>query len=246
MLNEYLKIGEYEIAYDGVRLADYFIVRGVDMSMLPPVTANSIEIDGKPGAWFTGLNYGARDVIVRLGILNATRKSLEALEAWLRGAAIVGKSTPRKLELGGGYYVNAVLVGASEIAKNGRWTTTEVTFKCFDPYIYGQTHELTLKSGANQVLILGRVPVAPVFTVKSTSSSSIDIQNNATGQLVRVPQPGTTQNIVVDMKLHKCTLSGAYKAVDPSVSDFWVLEPGEQTVNIKSGSGTMVYTEAYL
>lgn len=246
MLSEFLEIGEYEISYDNVRLADYFVVRGVDMSMLPPITTNSVTVDGKPGAWFTNRQIGTRDVVIRLGLLSDSKKHIEALETWMTHSWLVGKDKPCRLDLGKGYYVNAIMDGSSDISKNGRWSTISVTFRCFDPYIYRETHTLNLVSGSNKIRIIGTAPVRPVFTVKSTSTSYLDIEDNTTKQKVRIYSPGTSTSLVVDMEQHKCTLNGAYKAVDPTTSDFFALAPGEQTINIKSGTGTMTYTEAYL
>lgn len=246
MLSEFLEIGDFEIAYDNVRLADYFIVRGVDMPMLPAITANSVTVDGKPGAWFTSRQIGTRDITIRLGLLSETKKNIDALETWINNAYLVGKDTPRRLDLGKGYHVNAIMNGTSDISKRGRWSTVSISFKCFDPCIYGETHTLNLVSGSNKVVILGKAPVYPIFTIKSTTTSYLDVEDNATKKKVRIYSPGTANNLVIDMEKHKCTVGGVYKAVDPTTSDFWTLSPGEQTINVRSGSGTLEYTEVYL
>ena len=246
MLSEFLEIGDFEIAYDNVRLADYFIVRGVDMPMLPTITANSVTVDGKPGAWFTSRQIGTRDVTVRLGLLSETKKNIDALETWINNAYLVGKDTPHRLDLGKGYYVNAIMNGTSDISKNGRWSTVSISFKCFDPCIYGETHTLELKQGSNKYVILGKAPVSPIFTIKSTSASYCDVEDNTTKKMVRVLSPGTANQLVLDMEKHRCTLGGVYKAVDPTMSDFFTLTPGEQTINTKYCYGTMEYTEVYL
>ena len=247
MLRELLQIGDFDIAYDGIRLADHLVVRGVDMPLLPEITANSISIDGKAGEWFTSRQIGTRDITVRLGMLGETKDRVEALDNWINHSFLVGKDAPCRLDLGNHYWVKAIMVGNSDITRNGKWSVVDVTFRCFDPYLYGDTHTITLKSGSNTVEILGNAPTAPIFAVKNSSSSSyLDIEDNKTRKKVRIYNTGTTNTITVDMGLHKCLIGSTYKAVDPTTTDFFTLEPGNQTVNIKSGTGTMTYTEVYL
>lgn len=245
MLSEFLKIGQYQICYGNQRLADFCIVRGVDMPLRPPITYNELIIDGKPGAWLTGVQIGTRDIIVRLGMLNATRDRVEMLKNWISHVSMIGSKKEQRLDLGGGFYTNAVMVGNSDIIQNGFWSTVDVTFHCSDPHIYGETHEVPLVSGSNKIMILGKAEVEPVFTIKSPSNY-IDIQNGETQEFVRVRGIGSSQTLEVDMSKHKCSVNGSYRAADPSVSTFWKLQPGNQTVNIKTGYGTMKYTEAYL
>lgn len=246
MLNELLKIGEYEIEYDGERLSDHFVVRSINFPMLPNITAGELLIDGKPGSWFTGRNIGTRDITIGLGLINSSRSGTAALEAWVQHSNLVGKNKEAKLDFGNGYYVNAVMVGSSEITRNGKWSTTEATFRCFDPYIYGETHEVELSSGKNTVFISGKVPVSPVFEIVSDNADSLEVVNDISGKLVKVYNPGVSVPVIIDMGLHKCTIGGAYKPSDPHTTDFWTFNPGEQSVSIKNGSGKMTYTETYL
>lgn len=239
------KIGEYRIAYDDVRLADYFIVRGVDMPFIPPITINELTIDGNPGAWNIGRNIGTRDIVIRLGILNATRKLEEALDKWINRAQIVSKDHECKLDLGDGYYVYAMLTGNTDITRNGHWSIADLTFHCSDPRIYRFTYELPLASGLNKVTILGNCPVRPRFQITRPSNPFL-LQKENTQKYVRVNGLTTSQIVVIDLKDHKCTVNDTYKAIDPSVTTWWELEPGYQEIRLNTGSGTMTYTEAYL
>lgn len=237
-------IGHTFLKYDGVNLSDNFIVRSVDMPLLPSIDASSIAIDGKAGAWFSKRKIGTRDINVGLGILNDTRDRREILEAWYMLSDKLAKDRVCKLEIGNGKYVNAILIGDTETTTNGRWSTVNVTFRCFDPYIYGENHVESLKTGNNQIFIHGKCPAYPVFNI--TGASTTTITNVKTGDKIRVEGLSDDQTLSVDMANYSCTVGGIHKPADPTVSDFWPVGPGEVTINLSSGTGSLKYMEVFL
>lgn len=245
MLSEFLKIGDYKVAYDGVRLADYFVVRGVDMPWRPPITVNELTIDGKPGSWYVSSQIGTRDITVKLGFISANKRLETTLDSWLNRAWLVGKTKECRLDLGDGYHVFGVMSGNTPLTKEGIWSKTEVTFHCSDPRVYRNSHELPLVSGINKVRILGGYPVEPIITVRNPSQT-FEARNNITGRLVRLPECRSDETLIIDMQKHKATSGGLYKPADPTVTSFWDLEPGEQEISLVTGTGTLTYTEAYL
>lgn len=240
------KIGENGIAYDGVTLSDYFIIRGVDMPMLPTIETTSLNIDGKPGAWFTSRQIGTRDIILRLAILADSKNRVDIMDEWLRFSHLITKGEEKQLDLGNGYYVNAVMTGTSNITRNMRWSTVDVTFRCFDPFIYGDTHVEQLSAGDNDVYIQGDYPAFPVYTING-AEESFTLKNNDTGKVVTVHGLASDTKLTIDMAKYRCTVRDRYyQPADPSVSDFWPLEPGANSINLSSGYGELVYTERYL
>lgn len=239
------EIGYKFLVYDGVNLSDHFIVRTFEMPMLPSVEASSVKIDGRAGEWYASRRYSVRDIDVGLGILNDTRDRPDALKTWLMLSDKLTKDKVCKLELGGGLYVNALLVGDTSMTTNGRWSIVNVTFRCFDPYIYGEEHTETLKAGANTLYIKGKCPTYPVLTLKATTTT-VQVQDTDTTDRVRIPSTASGNNIVVDMGQHRCTLNDAYKPADPTVTDFWPLRIGENHITVTGASGTLTYREMYL
>ena len=237
-------IGHTFLAYDGVNLSDHFVVKSIDMPLLPTIDAASIAIDGKPGAWFSKRQIGTRDIIVGLGMLNDDRNRKDILQNWIMLSDILAKDTECKLELGDGRYVNAVLVGDTEMEFNGRWSVVNVTFRCFDPYVYGDEHTVSLKQGNNTFNVLGKYPTNPV--IKITGASTVTVTDNDTGDKVRVESIASGKTLVIDMGEYRCTIDGLYKSADLTVTDFWPLRPGRNTLNLSSGSGTLTYREVYL
>lgn len=238
------KIGHNFVVYDGVNLSDHFIVRTFDMPLLPNIDANTLLIDGKPGEWFASRRIGTRDIIIGLGLLNDTRKREDALANWFVLSDRIAKNKVAKMELGHGFYVWAMFVGESLIESNGKWSIVELTFRCFDPFIYGESHRLELKAGNNTINILGSNATYPLFEVSGASTTTIT--NNNTGDKFRVENIPSGQTLVVDMATHSCKANDVYVPIDLTVSDFWSVEPGNVTINLSSGSGIMTYNEVFL
>lgn len=239
------QIGDWDIALDGKKLANSFVVRGVDMTALPDITLNEIAVEGKPGSWFSGRQIGTREITVRLGILNETRKRIDALESWMHTAWMLTSDGEKKLDLGNGHYVYAVMSGRTPIERDGFWSKTAVTFTCFDPYIYGNTYEIPLVSGANKINVMGACPTPGLFEI-TTHSNNFELKDTGTGKRVKLDNSGTSIPLVIDMKLRKCTQSGSYKAADPTITDFWDLQPGINNITLQTGSGKLTYKEMYL
>lgn len=244
MIRNFGKIGHNFLVYDGVNLSDHFVVKSFDMPLLPTITERTIEIDGKPGAWYAGRQIGTRDIHIGLGVLMDSRARKDAVKTWIDLSDKLAKDKVCKLEIGNGYYVNALLVGDTETDYNGKWSTVETVFRCFDPYIYGPTHTEALKTGNNALKIKGKFATYPVITV--TTSSALTVKYNETNDQIRIPKNPTTSPLVIDMERHVVTSGSNYAAIDPTVSDFWPINPGTATINLNTGSGTLEYREVYL
>lgn len=236
-------VGHNFLIYDGVNLSDHFVVRTVDMPLLPTIDARTVEIDGKPGAWFSGRQIGTRDITVGLGILADSRDRKSIVKAWADLSDKLAKDKVCKLEIGNGLFVNAFVVGDTPTGTNGRWSTTEVTFRCFDPYIYGREHTVPLAQGNNTFPVHGKVPTYPVIEITGASTTTVTYKE--TDDRIRVERIPKSP-LVIDMANHVCKVGGDYAPADPTVSDFWPLKPGTATVNVTSGTGTLTYREVFL
>lgn len=238
------RVGYKELIFDGVRLSDYFVVRSLNMPLLPTIEANTLQVDGKPGAYYMSRSIGTRDVMVGLGILNDTRSKKEIIKAWIDLSDKLDKEHVCKLEIGNGLYVNAALVGDTATTTNGRWSIVDVTFRCFDPYIYGREHTEQIATGLNAIRVISKAKTYPKFEL--SGATDITLTNNNTGDRIRVPGLIASQKLTIDMANHVCKIGETYKAADPTVSDFWPIAGGDITLNLSAGSGTMTYREAYL
>lgn len=238
-------IGHDFVIFDGVNLSDHFVVRTFEMPLLPTIEASSIAIDGKAGEWFSRRKIGTRDINIGFGILNDSKDRKDVLKTWFMLSDYLAKDKVCKLEIGNGLYVNAVLVGDTGTTTNGKWSIVNVTFRCFDPYIYGEEHTETLSAGTNTIYVKGKYPTYPVLNLKATTTT-VQVQDSTTSDRVRIPSTASGNTIVIDMENCKTTLNGVYKAVDPTVTDFWPLRIGENRLTLTGCSGTLTYREVYL
>lgn len=245
MLRNLGKIGYDFLVYDGVVLSDHFIVRTFNMPLCPTLDPNYIEVDGRPGVWFTGNKIGTRDITVGLGILMDNGQTREdAVKAWVDLSDKLVKNEIKKLEIGNGLYVNAAMVGDSAITTRGDWGIVDVSFRCFDPYVYGADHAVQLKSGDNNFYVEGKLPTFP--TIEISGATTTTITNKTTSDKIKVTKIPTGKTVVIDMEHHNCKAGDVYVAADPTISDFWTINPGNVTINVSSGSGTLKYKEVYL
>lgn len=245
MISKLMKVGDWNIAFNGEKLSRYFVVCSVDLPMLPEINVNEIQVAGKPGSWYSSRQIGTRDIAIRLGILNETSDRVEALDNWVNRAYMLSLDQECRLDLGDGYYANCVLAGQSPITRRKQWNTVDLTFHCCDPYIYRNKFEIPLVSGDNTVIVTGTCPTWPVFEISNPSSSFL-LRNIGTGHQVKVDSVQANAKLTVDMRRRRCSIGGAYKAADPSVSDFWPLNPGENQIRLQTGSGSLTYTEVFL
>lgn len=239
------EVGHDFVAFDGVNLSDHFIVRTFSMPMLPSIEANTLSIDGKAGKWFASRSIGTRDIVIGLGTLNDTQSMKDIMRTWFELSPMLTKGEERKLEIGNGLYVNAVLVGDTALTTRKNWSIVEVTFRCFDPWIYGEEYTETLASGANTIYVRGEYPTYPTLALRA-SSTTVQVQDTVTSDRVRIPSTASGNSIVIDMEHCKTTANGIYKPVDPTVTDFWALRPGENRLTLTGCSGTLTYREMYL
>ena len=242
------KLGDFYLIYDGEPLSDHFIVKSVEMPLMPNISASTLDIDGKPGSWFSSRKIETRNITAHVAMLNDNKNRVDMMEKWLLQSDFLSKDKECKLEIGGGYYVNAILTGNTPIKREGGvWSEVSVNFTCYDPYIYGEEHTESLTAGNNNIYVYGKKPVWPIFDITGSSSSSPNtVTYTQKIKMVRVPNLTSTTKLIIDNDKHKCTVNGVYKAVDPSVTDFFSLDPGDATIKLDYGSGTITYRERYL
>lgn len=239
------RVGCTKLVYDGFVLSDVFEVRDVNAPLLPPIEAQMLEIADKPGAFFASRKIRTRDVIITLALDAQSRCPVDINEAWSEFVPKLLKNTPRKLQIGSRGYLWAMLTGETNIEREAYKGVIEMTFTCFDPFYYGEEHEFNLKSGDNSIFVRGNAGAYPKIEL-SGISGTCTIKNNNTGEQLRVAALTSTTTLRAYMEEHYCTVNGSYREADPTVSDFWPLEPGDNVINISAGTGKLTYQERSL
>lgn len=239
------RVGCTKVAYDGFVLSDVFEVRDINAPLLPPIEAQMIEIAEKPGAYFVSRKIRTRDVIITLALDAQSRCPVDINEEWAKFVPKFLKNTPRKLEIGSRGYLWAMLTGETNIELEAYKGVIEMTFTCFDPFYYGEQHEVALKTGNNNVFVYGNASAYPTFEL-SGINGTCTIKNNSTADQLRVAGLTSTTTLRAYMEEHYCTVNGSYREADLTVSDFWPLEPGDNVINLSAGTGKLTYQERSL
>lgn len=239
------RVGCTKVVFDGFVLSDVFEVRDVRAPLLPPIEANVLEISEKPGAYFTSRKIRTRDIVIPLALDAESRCPVDINEAWAKFVPKFLKNEPKKLQIGTRGYIWAMLTGETNIENEAYKGVIEMTFTCFDPFYYGKEHTVDLKSGNNQIFVYGGCPAYPKFEL-SGISGTCTIKNNDSGDLLRVTGLTSTTTLRAYMEEHYCTVNGSYREADPTISDFWPIDPGDCTINLSAGSGKLTYQERYL
>ena len=239
------RVGCDKVVYDGFVFSDVFEVRDVHAPLLPPIEASTLEIADKPGAYFTSRKIRTRDVVITLALDAESRCPVDINEAWAQFVPKLLKNTPCKLAIGSRGYLWAMLTGETNIEQEAYKGVIETTFTCFDPFYYGESHEVPLKSGNNSFFVHGNCGAFPKFEL-SGISGTCTIRNDGTGEQLRVTGLTSTTTLRAYMEEHYCTVNGSYREADPTVSDFWSIGPGDCTINLSAGSGKLTYQERSL
>lgn len=139
-------------------------------------------------------------------------------------------------------YNMGIMTGISDVERIGYVDYFTVTFTC-DPVSYAlEETERDLKSGENSLLIGGTYPTSPVFEI-TASSSSVTL-TKGDGQLVKA-ECSSGSIVRFDMDRKRVTVNGSDTRVTLA-SRFFRLDPGENTIRVSGGSGSVRYREAWL
>lgn len=239
----YSRQGCTGISYDGVNLSDTFVIEDVSIPLLPTFEAVTQELAQRPGAYFSSRKVGTREVKVRLRLDAESRCPVDIFKAWREFSDVFNKPDPRPLKLNDDKFVNALVIGDTEIESTAYYGTVEVAFMCFDPFFYGQDHSIPLPTGTTAFTVLGAVSAYPVIEA-TASSGTVTVTDVRTAEYVRVPGLASGSKLVIDMERQTATIGGEYVPVD-LLSDFFAID-GDVQIRLAGASGTLTYRERYL
>ncbi|MFS8639590.1 MAG: phage tail family protein [Symbiobacteriaceae bacterium] len=152
--------------YNGVHSSTYGMnVLAVRRGILPPITAQLLEVPGRPGGYYQGRQLGTRTIAVDVQLVARDyadlRSKVRSIAAWLQPG-----TEPRDLVFDDepGLTWRAVLSGSTdldEIVAVGKGT---LQFLCPDPVALGDEHVLSLGVGGEAVVTAGgTAPAWPVI-----------------------------------------------------------------------------------
>lgn len=239
------RLGCTGIVYDGEDLSKMFEIRDFHASALPSIENSLLEVAEKPGSWFVGRKVQTRTFRLQLGVDAQSRCPVDIFKAWRSVTDKLAKDEPKKLHLREEAYIWAILAGETEIENKGRRGIIEAELFAYDPFFYGKTHTVQLKKGDNKIRIMGPCPVWPKIEVTGVTGA-VTLADRSLGKQIRLTGLAASGRATVDMERHACFIGGAYLAPDLTVSTYWAMRPGVQTINLSAGTATLTYQERAL
>lgn len=237
-------VGLQHVVFAGVDLSDYFEVMEVQAPAFGKITANTSEVPGKAGAHYHSKQEDSIEIVLRMMARADDENPASVIERWRGLKPLLIHDEPERLYFNSERYYKALVTGDFGLSFMGPRGAVDVTFTCFDPRLFGETHTHALKAGENRFFVRSGSDVWPIIRI-SGAGRNLRVRNQATYDQVLVPDSGEAE-VTIDMENCKVASGLGYLPVDLSVSDFFTLAANEEAcISVSSGEGTVEYTEVY-
>lgn len=230
--------------FGNVDLEQYVSVSAVSRVVSPTRRLTRTSVPGRNGELVHVDGFEAEEITVtahlRSHSVEGTAKTARAL------AAALESTEPRPLYLPDEPwdYVLAIYEGGSELSRNAHRPSVDLVFLVPDPVGYGMRRSKEVE-GSGILTSGGSYRTWPTVTATPPAGSYWQVTNVGSGEFVRVEADFTgEQEVVVDMGLQRCTVSGYDHAVDVA-SDFFSIE-GACEVRLSGGSARFEWEERWL
>lgn len=236
------------VTFNGYAITDDYYVSDLRTALLP-AEIGSKTVPGMDGAKFTGSTIAAKDITLTITAKGSTLAARQTAARALAAALAVSEPKPLAFSVDGGKYYLAIPTSTGDARNFYNHTSFDVTFRCLDPVMYGETKAVTLSnSTAKSVDIGGTYPTQPIITSsncygQSSSNGYIKITNETTGEFVQVPCANAdTHTLEVDCAKRYAKVDSA--TVGPTLESDWLsFAPG--TISLKRALGYGTYTITY-
>lgn len=230
----------YECYFDGHDICELFTVAYHMSRRLPEWEPTLIDVPGRTGAVFGGTR--ARPIEIKMTLCPLAKGREERQEALRTLAAWLAVDEPKALFLGdeGGRHRLAVPTGEIEIEPYLDADTTEVTFVCPDPRLFGEVRTVAVGTTETALLVSGTAAAMPVIEATATpdGTGTWKIVNVGTGDYMQVSlTTGASHAVTFDCEARTLTVDGNVAMLAPTC-DWLTLEPGENELKVSIGTGT--------
>lgn len=221
-------------------------------SILPGVVSKNFTVPAMHGQHYFGFRFDKRelDVTVLLDSNSLTnfRDNNRDLATWLNPlngiSDLIFDDEPTKK-------YKAVVTNTQDWNQTRNWGTSEIRFICPDPFAYSTTPKNQSSSAGTFVVNnAGIVETSPKFTFTLTSSAA-QLKIEINGLFVNlITNLAINDVVVVDCETGLITKNGTdIRNTMDIMSDFPVLQPGNNTVNLTPATGkntTVQFTERWI
>ena len=235
------------VTFNAHDLSTYFTIGEVTRS-LASWEPNSVDVPGRSGAVVTGTRETPIDVTVTLWTTatsqSGRRDALRTLASWL------AVDEPKALVLGdeGGLWRMALPADAADVTQNLDADSVALTFRCFDPVLYGQQATQTIPSGGSATFTVGgTAPTWPTVTASAALEGSSGYWRLTLDGGVHLDADTGSSAVAVSADCAKRVLlvDGLVQMLQPN-ADWLRLTPGTHTVAMNgTGAATLTWRERW-
>lgn len=213
----------YTVNFANVRLNDYCKVLNVSRSVLPPRNNFSKKIPTMMGSYYTGFQYGEREITLEVCIV---AKNLIEYNKKIRAlASVLDVKNPSRLIISDEpdrfYY--AVLDGDTSLEKLHKTATIQLTFICHNPIAYSTEWKSFVPNSRNIFTFNneGTTDAFPILQATFKKNACFFQATNPSGQTILIGHPRNTTIQTIQPKTtivnDNCTDSGNFQPLAPSL-----------------------------
>lgn len=234
------------IKFKGRELPSGVIIREVENSILPSVTAKTIELPSRHGGLDFGRIYGMREVVVKIGIKAKSDQEVKQIVRQLASQLNSEKLEALELSDEPNIVYTARVTSDTKLSPLFGYGETEITFLCPNPF--GQDKDEYVSdsfySYKNEQLPEGTFNAYPVYTItiKADSSSFKLIHTTDDGEVTTITLVDnfvTGDIVIVDCEEGKITVNGSLANILTLDSDYFEFKVGNNRTDVE-GEGDVV------
>lgn len=235
------------VTFDDVDLTSMCVVSGWTTALLP-VDVHTQAVPGRNGSIYTGQSMGQREIKVTLALLGDTPAERSDMARSIAQALTVDEPRPLCCSIENGLWHYAVPTSTADLKRNVGSNVYDVTFVAPDPIAYGEERSVEVPSGGTVTFeVGGTYPTMPTITAVGAAVGSIRWRLLHGSEYMDVSPYG---NLTVHIDCENRSLMvGTNAQMLPRTSDWFVFEPGENTVQMADGTAescTITWRERWL
>lgn len=228
---------KHEITFNNRRLNDFFIIKDVKNSILPPVNNYSIRLASSPGEYFVRTEFAPRVITVSVEVIANSKAQMNNIVR--RAAGVLYSKEPRFLAIDGGRTYKAILDGSTDMENIGYDRQLELTFIAHDPISYGALRHLSVGSGTI-INNSGTHESKGIITFTATGGTArIKLNKGNYYDFIEIDNLSYGKYVTVNCAREESTIGNSEVYIDPT-GDYFAFPPGNFSMSISGATNVKV------
>lgn len=238
------------VVYNGVDLAERFIVIGVERP-LPTPTPSMQLVHGGNRNFFKGMDFVPPTLSFRLVTKELDRLRRRDEIHWLASVLLVDEPVKVQFSSDDGKWYKAVPTGDLAFHEYVKSGYLDVSLVCEQAAMYGTERKVSSNNGAVTFIVEGNTPTTLLIEAPSAvRESNSDYRFGYTmdnGMVQYVEIDTNYNNVIMDGEKRRTTVNGTIRQLTLQ-SDWFEVQPGTHTISRTLGSGefTVSWNERWL